>query len=145
MIPPLVQILIHNLIVAASSSFAPFPLAFVFPSSLVVPNLCFSSLLVDALSLAPLPLFLSLVSSALSWPIIISARYPLPTTIYSIREDWGWLPLIILFRYSSLYFCVAFIFTTVFASAGFRVFGYPFVFRSVPATYTSLIPLLTDT
>lgn len=50
-LPP-VQILMHNLIVAASSSFTPSPLAFAFSSPPVVPNLLLGSLLVDVSSLA---------------------------------------------------------------------------------------------
>ena len=49
-LPP-VQILMHNLIVAASSSFTPSPLAFAFSSPPVVPNLLLGSLLVDVSSL----------------------------------------------------------------------------------------------
>lgn len=75
--PPPVQILTHNLIVAASSSFVPSPSPFVFSLPLIVANL-FSSLLVDASSLA---LFLRLVSSPLMADYSFRAS---PSTYYHL-------------------------------------------------------------
>jgi hypothetical protein len=74
---PLVQILIHNLIVAASSSFTPSPLAFAFSLPLVVPNLRFGSLLLDAAYPALLCLFAASMAD-FNFRASPSADYDLP-------------------------------------------------------------------
>lgn len=98
--PPLVQTLIHNLIVAASSSFVPSPSPSPYPRHLLY--LIFVSVLLDPSSLA----HLCLVSWSHPRPIILFARYPLPTTITPYNGGCrGCYPRL---SYNSLYFRVSF-------------------------------------